>query len=143
MNEYTLSEIAVGMKASFERTITREMEEMFRKISGDDNPLHWDDEYAGQAGGGRFNGHVCYGMLTASLYSAMAGMYLPGKYSLIHSLEEVCFMNPVFVGDTLQVTGEVTDKDEALGLIRLKVEIRNGQGKKVSRAKMKVLVLKR
>ncbi len=76
MNEYTLSEIAVGMKASFERTITREMEEMFRKISGDDNPLHWDDEYAGQAGGGRFNGHVCYGMLTASLYSAMAGMYL-------------------------------------------------------------------
>ncbi len=52
-------------------------------------------------------------------------------------------MNPVFVGDTLQVTGEVTDKDEALGLIRLKVEIRNGQGKKVSRAKMKVLVLKR
>ena len=83
-----------------------------------------------------------FGMLTASLYSTMAGMYLPGKYSLIHSFEELAFIKPVFVGDVLTVEGGVIDKDNALGLIRIKVTIRNQNNKVVSRAKMKVLVMK-
>lgn len=142
MNEYTFSEISVGMKASFQRTVTLEMEELFRQISGDDNPLHRDDDFAREISGGRFSAHASFGMLTASLYSAMAGMYLPGKYSLIHSLEEISFMKPVFAGDTLEVTGEITEKEEGLKLICLKVIIRNQHGAKVSRAKMKILVLK-
>lgn len=142
MNEYTLAELSVGMKASFQKEVTREMEDQFRNISGDENPLHRDDAFAREAGGGRFRSHVAFGMLTASLYSTMAGMYLPGKYSLIHSLDGVSFLKPVYVGDVLEVTGEVTDKDEALGLIQLKLTVRNQEGEKVSRAKMKVLVLK-
>ncbi|MEE3493963.1 MAG: hypothetical protein VZR06_02300 [Butyrivibrio sp.] len=81
-------------------------------------------------------------MLTASLYSTIAGMYLPGKYSLIHSFDELSFMNPVFVGDELTVQGTVTDKNEDLKLIMLKVVIKNQDKKVVSRAKMKVLVMK-
>ena len=142
MNEYTFSEIFVGMKASFQRKVTPEMEDMFRQISGDDNPLHRDDDFARTVGGGRFPSHAAFGMLTASFYSTMAGMYLPGKYSLIHSLEEISFMKPVFAGDTLEVRGEVTEKEEGLKLICLKVTIKNQHGAKVSRAKMKVLVLK-
>lgn len=142
MNEYTLSEIQVGMKASFQREITLDMENRFREISGDENPLHQDDAFAGEISGGKFQSHVAFGMLTASLYSTIAGMYLPGKYSLIHSLEELSFMKPVFVGDVLTVSAEVVDKDEALRLIRLKVTIKNQDNKSVSRAKMKVLVMK-
>ena len=81
-------------------------------------------------------------MLTASFYSTMAGMYLPGKYSLIHSFDEISFLKPVFTGDILTVTGEVTEKEEGMGLIRLKVMIRNQKNQLVSRARMKVLVLK-
>ena len=81
-------------------------------------------------------------MLTASLYSTVAGMYLPGKYSLIHSFEELSFTKPVFVGDDLTVEAEVTDKEIALKLIRLKVTIKNQNSKLVSKAKMKVLVMK-
>ena len=81
-------------------------------------------------------------MLTASLYSTMAGMYLPGKYSLIHSFDELSFMSPVYAGDELTVQGTVTDKNEELKLIMLKVAIRNQDNKVVSRAKMKVLVMK-
>ena len=95
-----------------------------------------------QMGNGKYDSHVAFGMLTASMYSTIAGMYLPGKYSLIHSFEELSFLKPVFAGDVLTVTGEVIDKNEMLKLIRLKVEIKNQDNKKVSRAKMKVLVMK-
>lgn len=142
MNEFVLSEIEPGLKASFKRTITKEMEDAFRTISGDENPLHQDDAFAQEIGEGRFSGHVSFGMLTASLYSTMAGMYLPGKYSLIHSFDELSFLKPVFAGDELTVEGEVIDKNEALGLIRLKVVIKNQNQKTVSRAKMKVMVMK-
>lgn len=142
MNEYIFAEISPGMKASFEKEITLEMENGFREISGDDNPLHRDDEFAREAGGGKFPGHAVFGMLTASFYSTMAGMYLPGKYSLIHSFDEISFLKPVFVGDKLTITGEVTGKEESLNLIHLKVTIRNQDNKLVSRARMKILVLK-
>ena len=142
MNEYVFDEIEAGMQASFKKKITKEMEDAFRQISGDENPLHKVNEFAREISGGKFQSHAVFGMLTASLYSTVAGMYLPGKYSLIHSFEEISFMNPVFVGDELTVEAEVTDKDEAFKLIRLKVTIKNQNNKKVSRAKMKVLVMK-
>ncbi len=142
MNEFTISDIEIGMTASFTRKITKEMEDSFRKITGDENPLHKDDDFAREVGGGKFKSHASFGMLTASLYSTMAGMYIPGKYSLIHSFEEISFMKPVFVGDELSVTGEVVDIIEDLKLIVLKVTVRNQDNKVVSRAKMKVLVMK-
>ena len=142
MNEYMLSEVQIGMEASFSKTVTFEMENAFREISGDDNPLHNDDEFAKNISSNKFKSHVTYGMLTASLYSTMAGVYLPGKYSLIHSFDELSFLNPVFVGDELEVNGKVVDKNEDLRLIFLKVVIKNQDKKIVSRAKMKVLVMK-
>lgn len=81
-------------------------------------------------------------MLTASFYSTIAGMYLPGKYSLVHSLEDLSFKKPVYVGDELTVTGKVIDKNDELRLIVLKVSIKNQNKDLVSKAKMKVLVMK-
>ena len=137
MNEYTIEEIQVGMSASFKKLITKEMEDSFRVITGDENPLHKEDDFALEISGGNFKGHAAFGMLTASFYSTVAGMYL-----LIHSFDEISFMKPVFVGDELTVNAEVIDKDEALKMIRLKIIIKNQDNKKVSRAKMKVLVMK-
>lgn len=142
MNEYTIDQIQIGMESSFKKTITIEMENRFREISGDENPLHRDDGFAVDIGKGKFNGHVSFGMLTASLYSTMAGMYLPGKYSLIHSFDELSFLSPVYVGDELEICGKVIDKNTDLNLIILKIVIKNQNRKVVSRAKMKVLVMK-
>lgn len=142
MNEYTINDIEVGQEASFTKTMTVEMEDAFRKISGDDNPLHRDDAFARETGGGKFKGHASFGMLTASLYSTLAGMFLPGKYSLIHSFDELSFLKPVYAGDELTVTGTVADKNTDLKLIMLKAVIRNQDNKVISRAKMKVLVLR-
>ena len=142
MNRYRLSDINVGMKESFVRTISSDMELGFRVISGDENPLHKDDQFARDISNGKYEKHVSFGMLTASLYSTFAGVYLPGENSLIHSFEELSFLRPVFVGDRLEIEGEVIDKQVDLRLIRLKVIIRNQNNKVVSRAKMKVLVLR-
>ena len=141
MNEYTFDQISVGMTETFTKEITLEMEDAFRLISGDENPLHKDDEYTQMIGEDKFKQHVSFGMLTASLYSTMAGMYLPGKYSLIHSLD-IKFQKPVFAGDVLTVTGIVMGMQEALKLLEVKVKILNQQQQCVSKADMKILVLK-
>ena len=142
MNEYTFADISIGQKESFTREITPDMENAFRAITGDNNPLHRDDAFAREIGEGKFDRHAVFGMLTASLYSTLAGMYLPGKYSLIHSFQDLSFVRPVFSGDTLTVSGEVTEKQEAFRLLLLKVQIRNQDNKVVSKGKMKVLVMK-
>lgn len=140
MNSYKFDEIEIGHKESFQVQITREMEDRFREITGDHNPLHCDDAFAKKVGNGRFQSHVTFGMLTASLYSTLAGVYLPGKYSLIHSLD-VKFQNPVYVGNQLNIEGIVTDKQEALRLLLVKVRITNEDRQCVSKADMKILVL--
>lgn len=142
MNEYTFSDLEVGMTAMFKRVITKEMEDSFRVITGDNNPLHSDDIFAYKISNEKFENHIVFGMLTASLYSTVAGMYLPGKYSLIHSFEEISFIKPVFTGDELTVEAEIVDKDDALKMIRLKIIIKNQHNMRVSKAKMKVLVMK-
>ena len=70
MNRYSYDDIKIGQSAEFSREITAEMMEQFRVMSGDDNPLHTDENFAKDRG---FPGKVVYGMLTASLYSCLGG----------------------------------------------------------------------
>lgn len=141
MNEYEFSDLKIGQTESFEVVITKDMENVFRMLTGDINPLHQDDSYAKQIGNGKFEEHVCFGMLTASFYSTLAGVHLPGKYSLIHSLD-IKFQKPVYAGDNLIVTGKITDKQEGLNLVQIKAEIKNQKSQSVSKAAIKVLCLK-
>ena len=71
MREYTYDEITVGQIESFTVTMTTEMEDAFRRMTGDENPLHRDDAYACEVSQGRFSSHVSFGMLTASFYSTI------------------------------------------------------------------------
>lgn len=142
MNEYRLKDIYPGLEESFEKAITCGMEDSFRIMTGDVNPLHESDNFAKEAGDGKFLSHVTFGMLTASLYSTLAGVYLPGKYSLIHSFEEISFLNPVYAGNKLAIWGGVSDIWEDMKLIRVKASIKNQDGIMVSKAKIKIIVMK-
>ena len=95
MKEYEFKDIEVGMEVSFEYVLDEEMMEMFKKISKDINPLHNDLEYAKENG---YKEKVVYGLLTTSCLSSLAGMYIPGKYSLIHNIE-ISFIKPVYLID--------------------------------------------
>ncbi len=139
MNEYFYEDLETGKKEEFTVTVTEDMLDAFRTMTGDDNPLHCDGEYAKKEG---YEGRVAYGMLTASFLSTLAGVYLPGRYSLIQSTE-IKFAQPVYIGDELTVTGEISEKNDTYGLIYLKVTIKNAGGKKVCRGKMQIGVKKR
>ena len=136
MKEYIYDELYVGQEEAFSVHLTAEMMENFRNITGDLNPLHVDERFARDRG---FPDKVAYGMLTASFLSTLAGVYLPGKNSLIHSVS-VEFPKPVFVGDTLEIRGIITEKDDRFHVITVKIAIRSQQNK-VCRGSMKIGVI--
>ena len=87
-----------------------------------------------------YENQVVYGMLTASFMSTLGGCYLPGKYCLILG-GSVNFVKPVFVGDTISVTGEIIEINRELNYLELKVTMRNQKNEKVFRGLLKEGVL--
>lgn len=134
MNEYKFSDLHIGLSESFEHTITEEDMQRFLATTGDINPLHNDENYATEKG---FDNRVVFGMLSASLISTLAGVYLPGKYCLIQQAE-IKFTNPVYVGDLLTIKGTIKELNESVQQGVVKVEITNQSGKKVVRGSLNV-----
>lgn len=135
MNAFQFSEIRVGQTARFLFFIDQKKLDAFRALSGDENPLHQDPAYAKAHG---FQEPVVYGQLTAAALSTLAGMYLPGKYSLIHSIETK-FLAPVYLSVCpLEVIGTVKDMDDRFKTITVKFEMRDQTGTKVCRGAMRI-----
>lgn len=137
MNKYTYDDIFVGMEESFTVKVTEESMSLFLDLTEDINPLHNDVNYAKELG---YKDKVVYGMLTASFLSTLAGVYLPGKNSLIHSVE-IKMTKPVFKGDELTVIGTVVEKSESVPVFMMKVSIKNQIGELVLRGRMQIGVL--
>lgn len=137
MNYFMYEDLVVGQTAEFSRKITVEMMDSFKMISGDDNPLHVDASYAKERG---YIGRVVYGMLTASLYSCLAGVYIPGERCLLQSVH-ADFLSPAYIEDTLTVAGKIVEKNDSVRQIVIKAVIRNQSGKKISKAKIEAGVL--
>lgn len=133
MENYTLATIHVGLSHDFSRPITADLVDAFTKISGDTNPLHVDPSFAKDRG---YADRVVYGMLTASLYSTLVGVYLPGRNALLQEVE-TSFRRPVYIGDELTISGEVVEVNEGLKRISIKAYIVNQHGQKVSKATIK------
>lgn len=134
MNSYNYSDLEIGHKEMFDAIITEDKMKKFYDITGDDNPLHTNDEFAKKRG---FKGMLSYGFLTASFMSKLVGIYLPGEKCIEHKVEQT-FLKPVFVNDKLTIIGTVTEKNDTFQLITIKVEMRNQNNEKVLRGKMKV-----
>lgn len=135
MNHYTFDEIEEGMEVSFKYHINEDKMSKFLEITGDENPLHTDINYAKKAG---YSEKVVYGMLTSSILSTLAGMYLPGEHSLIHTVE-INYVKPVFISKCpLTVKAKVIKKDERFEVITLKYSIIDKSLEKVSRGTMKI-----
>lgn len=138
MNNYTFDDIKLGTTESFDVTVTKTMADKFRDISGDVNPLHSDIDFAQRNG---FDGCVAYGMLTASFYSTLAGVWLPGKNSLIQSIN-IKFLKPVMLGEKLHIEGRVSEIHEKFQMIIVDAYISRQNGEKVSKAKIQIGVQK-
>jgi acyl dehydratase len=127
LNEYTFEEIKLGMKESFQVNITESMENNFAEITGNYNPLASNAEYAATT---NYKKRICPGMFTASFFSRLTGMHLPGKYALVYS-QSLNFVNICYIGDQITVEGEVIEKNNATRMITLNTVITNQEGKKL------------
>lgn len=138
MKEYRFDDIKIGMRECFKVTITNEKKDMFEMLSGDRNPMHKDEEYAKSKG---FENVLVYGMLVSSYFSTLVGMYIPGKYCLLQSIDNIIFHNPVYIGDELTIEGCIVEKDDRFSRVGIKGIIRGREGKKVCSAKVYVGVV--
>ena len=112
MRGKTYDEILIGDTAYFSKTMTESDVHSFSAITGDFNPIHVDDVYTMSSSlGKKVGSRILQGMLSASLFSTLVGMFLPGKGSLYVS--QTCnFKRPVKIGDTLRAECEVVNKLE-------------------------------
>ncbi len=118
LHGYYLEDITVGMNAVYTRILTEELVKLFADVSGDTNPLHLNETFASQT---RFKKRIVHGMLTTSLWSTLVGTRLPGPGSAYVS-QELKFIKPVHIGDTVTAKVMVTDIDHEKQRIYLKGE---------------------
>lgn len=104
---YRIEEIEAGMTASYSQTITDADIKDFAGISGDKNPVHMDEVYAKES---RFERRIAHGMLSSSFFSALFGTQLPGR-GCVYVGQNLKFRKPVYIGDTVTATIEVTSVD--------------------------------
>ncbi len=105
----------VGMTARRTRRFTADDVQAFAGVTGDANPVHLDDDYAAATS---FGQRIVHGMLTASLISAIIGNDLPGE-GAIYMRQDLQFKAPVYLGDTITATVEITHIREKRGIITL------------------------
>ena len=138
MNNYKFEDLKIGMSESFTVTVTEEMMKSFLELSGDENPLHNDEEFAKSQG---YDSKVVYGLLTTSFISKLVGVLLPGKYCLLQGID-LKYAKPVYVGDILIVRGVVDELHESVKRLTVKVEVINQDEKKVIKGKVEIGFLK-
>ncbi len=117
-------DIAVGDKASDSRKVTEETVRAFAEVTGDFNPVHIDAEFAKTS---LFKERVAHGMLGAGLISAVLGTKLPGP-NTIYLAQEMKFLAPVKLGDTITAEVEVLEKIDKPKILKLKTTVRNQSG---------------
>ncbi|MCG9054247.1 MaoC family dehydratase [Laribacter hongkongensis] len=92
-----LEDLQPGMSADYGKTITEADILLFSAVSGDNNPVHLNAEYAENT---LFKTRIAHGMLTASFISTILGTRLPGEGTIF--LSNSCkFKAPVRIGDTV------------------------------------------
>jgi 3-oxoacyl-[acyl-carrier protein] reductase len=135
----SFADIQVGDTESIVKEITEADVRRFVELSGDDNPLHVDREYARST---PFKDIVVHGMIGASLVSTVIGTRLPGEGALWMS-QSFDFALPVRLGDVLTVSCTVLKKNERERILDLEATATNQDAATVLSGRGQVRVLER
>lgn len=122
-----IDELMVGDSAETSRTVSDSDVTKFVDAVGDDNPVHSDPAFAATT---PFRGPIAPGIWTAGLVSAVIGTRLPGPGSIYVS-QDLRFLRPVRVGDTITARVEVFEVVPERNRIRLKTVCLNQRGEEV------------
>lgn len=127
MSGCTIDALQVGMAAELTKTYDEWDIYTFAALTGDLNPAHVDQAFAQRT---IFQERIAHGMLTASLISAVLGMKLPGPGSIYLS-QDLRFLRPVRVGDTVTARVEVIELARDKNLATLSTTCSNQRGEVV------------
>jgi acyl dehydratase len=116
--------LRIGQSATRTKVITDGDLIAYAQITGDYNPLHFDDAFAA---GTRFGRRVAQGGIAAGMLNALVAMDLPGPGTVFMS-QSLNYRAPAYVGDTLSARVEVVELNPAKPVCQLKFEIRNQDG---------------
>jgi len=122
-----IEDFEVGQHATFTKTFTEADLQRFIAITSDTNPLHVDDEFAA---GTPFGRRILHGMLTASIFSTMVGMLLPGTGAIYRS-QTIKFLLPVFLDETVTAHFVIRAIDRARHRLEIDAWIENESGQYV------------
>ncbi|MEA2760317.1 MAG: 3-hydroxybutyryl-CoA dehydratase [Methylobacteriaceae bacterium] len=98
-------DLSVGMRETLMKTVMNEDVIGFANLSGDHNPIHLSEHFARKT---RFGERIAHGLYTASLISAVLGMYLPGP-GAVYLSQTLNFRGPVRIGDVVTISVEVAE----------------------------------
>ena len=116
--------LTVGQRASRRLTLTAEHVRKFAEISGDRNPLHFDEAFAARTKFGRL---VVQGGLTTGLLHALVAMDMPGPGTVFLS-QNWKFTAPVYIDDTITAEAEVISVHPSKPVTQLRVQITRADG---------------
>lgn len=120
-------QLKVGQKATRSITLTAQHVATYAQMTGDYNPLHFDEAFAA---GTKFGQLVVQGGLTTGLLHALVAMELPGPGTVFLS-QNWNFTAPVFLGDTITAEAAVLSVHERKPVCQLQVKIRRQTGETV------------
>ena len=113
----------VGDVATRSITVTSQHVEAYARITGDRNPLHFDEDFAGKT---KFGQLVVQGGLTTGLLHALVAMDMPGPGTVFLS-QDWRFTAPVFIGDTITATARVLSVHDSKPVTELAIEVVRGE----------------
>ena len=123
----TIDQIKVGDSAEFAKTVSETDIYLYAGITGDFNPAHVNEAYAQKT---FFKTRIAHGMLTAGFISAILANQLPGP-GTIYMKQELKFLAPVRMGDTITAKVEVLEIIAEKNRVRLKTTCTNQEGTQV------------
>jgi len=119
----TVHELEMGDRAAFSKTISESDIYLYAGITGDFNPAHVNQEYAEKT---FFKSRIAHGLLVAGLISSVIANQLPGP-GTIYLKQELDFLAPVYIGDTVTASVEVMEIQKDKNRIILQTRCRNQQ----------------
>lgn len=125
MRGKSINELGIGQRAEFSKTISESDIYSYAGITGDFNPVHVNQVYAENT---IFKSRIAHGLLSVGLISAVAANVLPGP-GTIYLKQELSFIAPVYIGDTVTACVEVINIDITKNRVLLKTTCKNQKNK--------------
>jgi acyl dehydratase len=115
----------IGHKVSYNRTFTDDDIRKFAHLSGDDNPIHLDEQVAKES---IFGQRVVHGMLTGAMFTMIFGKYYPGPGG-IYLDQQIKFLKPIFIDQPITVSVELIEfhPEKRIGTFNTNLESESGK----------------